>query len=89
MSAPKVIGILLFDGFEELDAIGPWEVLSYWCRNFPDDGWLVTTFSDEGLPVTAAKGLVVRPEHSRASVPTMDVPSGNHALGLARPAGRA
>ena len=70
---PKVIGILLFDGFEELDAIGPWEVLSYWCRSFPEDGWRVTTFSDEGLPVTAAKGLVVRPEHSRASVPTMDV----------------
>ena len=26
----KHIGILLFSDVEELDAIGPWEVLSYW-----------------------------------------------------------
>ncbi|MCZ4500939.1 MAG: hypothetical protein JWQ74_3494, partial [Marmoricola sp.] len=24
------IGIFLFDGVEELDAVGPWEVLSHW-----------------------------------------------------------
>ena len=29
----KDIGILLFNDVEELDAIGPWEVLSYWTRN--------------------------------------------------------
>ncbi len=26
----RQIGILLFDGVEELDAVGPWEVLSTW-----------------------------------------------------------
>jgi transcriptional regulator GlxA family with amidase domain len=70
---PKTIGVLLFDGFEELDAIGPWEVLAYWTREHPEDGWQVTTFSRDGDEVTAAKGLVVRPEHSYASVPALDV----------------
>jgi transcriptional regulator GlxA family with amidase domain len=67
------IGILLFDEFEELDAIGPWEVLAFWTRQFPDDGWTVSTFSRDGGPVTAAKGLRVTPDHSYDSVPAMDV----------------
>ena len=42
-SAPQHhIAILLFDGVEELDAVGPWEVLAHWTRNHPDDGWAVS-----------------------------------------------
>lgn len=69
----KTIGVLLFDGFEELDAVGPWEVLAYWTREHPEDGWAVTTFSSDGEPVSAAKGLVVLPDHSYADVPALDV----------------
>ncbi len=69
----KTIGILLFEHVEELDAIGPWEVLSYWCRGFPDDGWAVTTFSRDGGVVECAKGLRVLAEHSYANVPALDV----------------
>jgi transcriptional regulator GlxA family with amidase domain len=69
----RTIGILLFGDFEELDAVGPWEVLSFWTHHFPDDGWQVTAFSRDGLPVTAAKGLVVHPEHSYETVPPLDV----------------
>ena len=69
----STIGILLFSDFEELDAIGPWEVLSFWTHHFADDGWQVTAFSRDGLPVTAAKGLVVHPEHSYETMPPMDV----------------
>ncbi len=69
----QTIGILLFDGFEELDAVGPWEVLAFWTQSFPDDGWTVTTFSRSGETVTAAKGLRVTPEHSYDSVPALDV----------------
>ena len=39
------LGILLFDDVEELDAVGPYEVLASWTRDFPDDGWSVTTMS--------------------------------------------
>ena len=35
---PHHIGILLFDDVEELDAVGPWEVLAWWTRAFPEDG---------------------------------------------------
>jgi transcriptional regulator GlxA family with amidase domain len=69
----QTIGILLFDDVEELDAVGPWEVLAFWAKEFPADGWTVTTFSRDGAPVRAAKGLVVHPEHSYASLPPLDV----------------
>jgi transcriptional regulator GlxA family with amidase domain len=53
------IAILLFDGVEELDAVGPWEVLSFWTRTFPGDGWEVVLASVDGAAVTAAKGMVI------------------------------
>ena len=68
MSDPRTIGIFLFDDVEELDAVGPWEVLAAWCRFWPDDGWAVTTFSLDGEAVTAAKGLRIVPHHSADSV---------------------
>jgi transcriptional regulator GlxA family with amidase domain len=67
------IGILLFDDFEELDAVGPWEVLAFWTRQFPDDGWTVSTFTRGGEAVVAAKGLRITPDHSYDTVPAMDV----------------
>jgi transcriptional regulator GlxA family with amidase domain len=70
---PHHIGILLFDGVEELDAVGPWEVLSWWTRAFPEDGYTASTFSTDGNAVTCNKGLVVQPHHSRDEVPEMAV----------------
>ncbi|QYG93981.1 DJ-1/PfpI family protein [Iamia sp. SCSIO 61187] len=69
----KTIGILLFDGVEELDAVGPWEVLAAWCAFWPDDGWRVTTFTVDGGPVTAAKGLPMVPHHGAADVGAMEI----------------
>ena len=67
------IGLLLFDGVEELDAVGPWEVLAYWTRQHPEDGWTVSCLSADGEPVTAAKSLVLGAHHSLADAPKMDV----------------
>ena len=67
------IGILLFPEVEELDAIGPWEVLSWWTRARPEDGWTVTTLSRDGGPVTCAKGLTVHAHASYADAPPLDV----------------
>ncbi len=69
----KVIGILLFDDVEELDAVGPWEVLAYWTRNFPDDGYEVVTIGHDPRPVTCAKGLTITPQHSTADMPELEV----------------
>lgn len=67
------IGILVFDGVEELDAVGPWEVLANWTLTHPGDGWTVSFVSKDGTSVAAAKGLVLGAHHSFADVPPMDV----------------
>jgi transcriptional regulator GlxA family with amidase domain len=67
------IGIFLFDGAEELDWAGPWEVLGSWSQGWPDDGArLVTVARSEG-PVTCAKGLRVLPDHTWETCPSLDV----------------
>jgi transcriptional regulator GlxA family with amidase domain len=69
----KRIAIVLFDGVEELDAVGPWEVLSSWTQNYPDDGWTVTLLSPDGGPVTAAKGMVLGAHGSLTDCGPLDV----------------
>jgi transcriptional regulator GlxA family with amidase domain len=69
----KYIGIYLFDQVEELDAIGPWEVLAYLARHFPDDGYRILNFSDEGGLVECNKGLVVQAQHSLADTPPLEI----------------
>ncbi len=54
------IGILLFDDVEELDAVGPWEVLAYWTLTFPEDGYAVSMLSRDGKP-RRTPGNPVRP----------------------------
>ncbi len=73
MSGVKTIGIVLFDGVEELDAVGPWEVLSYWTRRSPEDGYKVVTLSRSGGQVACAKGLTVDAQHGYDDVPALDV----------------
>lgn len=67
------IGILLFDGVEELDAVGPWEVLSHWTQQYPDDGWDAFCLSIDGAPVVGAKSLVLGAHHSVEDAPALDV----------------
>ncbi len=69
----RQIGILLFDGVEELDAVGPWEVLSTWTQQHPDDGWDAFFLSRDGRPVRAAKTLVLGAHHSIDDAPALDV----------------
>ena len=67
------IGIALFDGAEELDWAGPWEVLAAWAEQFPDDGVRVFTVAREDGPVTCAKGLRVLPDETWETAPPVDV----------------
>ena len=67
------LGVVLFPEVEELDAIGPWEVLSYWTRNFPGDGYAVSTLARDGGRVECAKGLTVLAQHSFAAAPEYEV----------------
>jgi len=72
-AASRHIGILIFDGVEELDAVGPWEVLAVWTRHCPQDGWTVSCLSRDGRPVTAAKGLVLGAHHALDDAPPLGV----------------
>jgi transcriptional regulator GlxA family with amidase domain len=67
------IGLLLFDGVEELDAVGPWEVLATWTQQHPDDGWSIACLSPGGADVLGAKGLVLGSHHSLEAAPRLDV----------------
>jgi transcriptional regulator GlxA family with amidase domain len=67
------IGIALFDGAEELDWAGPWEVLAAWSRQWPNDEVDVFTMARTHDLVTCAKGLRVLPDHSWESAPPLDV----------------
>jgi transcriptional regulator GlxA family with amidase domain len=67
------IGVALFDGAEELDWAGPWEVLAAWAQQFPDDGVRVFTLARENRTITCAKGLRVLPDETWETAPPMDV----------------
>jgi transcriptional regulator GlxA family with amidase domain len=69
----KHVGIVLFSEVEELDAIGPWQVLSTWTRYFPEDGYGVVCLSRSGGLVQCANGLVVQAQHSFENAPPLDV----------------
>jgi transcriptional regulator GlxA family with amidase domain len=86
-SDAKHIGVLLFDDVEELDAVGPWEVLAGWTQSYPEDGWTVSCLSRDGKPVTAAQGLVIGAHDAWDAAAPLSVlvhPGGGGANRLAR-----
>lgn len=69
----KRIGFVLFDGAEELDWAGPWEVLATWTRLCPDDGYAVCTLAPTEGPIRCANGLRVLPDHTWDAAPPIDL----------------
>lgn len=73
---PYTFGLLLFDGVEELDFVGPWEVFTSSSMVRTRNGEAtdtVVTISQTGGPVSCAKGLRVLPDHSFDDHPDLDV----------------
>jgi transcriptional regulator GlxA family with amidase domain len=67
------IAVFLFPGAEELDFVGPWEVLAAWAHGWPEDAVSVFTVSPEPGPTEAAKGLTVTADYSWDDTPPIDV----------------
>ncbi len=65
--------IAVFPDVEELDFVGPWEVLRSWQRFWPDDGADVFTVARHAGVLTCAKGLQVLPQRTWADAPAIDV----------------
>ncbi len=72
-------GFLLFNDVEELDFVGPWEIIGMWSKYFdgPEQCLLI---SQTGETVQCAKGLKVIPDCSFEDSPSLDyllVPGGH------------
>ncbi|MGW6129980.1 DJ-1/PfpI family protein [Cellulomonas sp. NPDC055163] len=70
--SPVRVGVFVFDDAEELDVVGPYEVLAWWARHSelkPE----VVTFSRDGNGVRCAKGLRLVPDHSAEDVGPLHV----------------
>jgi transcriptional regulator GlxA family with amidase domain len=65
-------GLLIFDGAEELDFVGPWEVFSVssGLRDHADSVHLIAQGTD---PVKCANGMRVLPDHTLDDHPPLDV----------------
>ncbi|CAN7285423.1 MULTISPECIES: DJ-1/PfpI family protein [unclassified Variovorax] len=71
-------GILVFEQVEELDFVGPWEMLTMWSRH-ADGPQNCLIVSQSPGPVTCAKGLSITPHVSFTDCPALDyllVPGG-------------
>jgi transcriptional regulator GlxA family with amidase domain len=66
------IAIAVFEGAEELDFAGPWEVLAAW-RDLCADDVDVVLVGESSDPVTCAKGMRVVPDTSWSEVGDVDV----------------
>jgi transcriptional regulator GlxA family with amidase domain len=66
------IGLLIFDGAEELDFVGPWEVFTMAKAGKPD-AIEVRLVAEQERPVTCAKGMRVLPDATTASCGKLDV----------------
>jgi transcriptional regulator GlxA family with amidase domain len=66
------VAIAVFEGVEELDFVGPWEVLSAWHYLYPDDV-SVCLVADSAEPVTCAKGMRVLPDRTWDDLGEVDV----------------
>ena len=72
-------GIVVFDQVEELDFIGPWEMLTMWSKYFKGPEQCLIVAQRAG-PVTCAKGLSVNPHVAFEQCPALDfllVPGGS------------
>lgn len=67
------VGVHVFEGAEELDWVGPWEVLASWAANHPEDEVDVVSVARETREVRCAKGLRVVADHTWEDVGGLDV----------------
>src|SRR6185437_14429538 len=74
---PEKFGFLIFNDLEELDLVGPWEMISLWGKNY--NGPDVFTVSQNGGLIKCAKKLIINSDYSFSSCPPLNyllVPGG-------------
>lgn len=71
-AGPVTCGLLLFEGAEELDFVGPWEVLTV-SAMVRDAGDRCVLVSERPGPVRCNKGMRVLPDHTLDDHPPLDL----------------
>ena len=71
-------GFLLFDDLEELDLVGPWEIISMWRKHFggPAECLMI---AEQDNPIKCYNGMIITPHKTFADSPALDyllVPGG-------------
>ena len=64
-------GFLLFEDLEELDLVGPWEMISMWSKHFGGPGRCLMIAEKDG-PVRCYNGMMVTPHVSFSNTPELD-----------------
>lgn len=64
-------GVLIFRDAEELDFVGPWEMLTMWQKVAEGPNCVMVAESLE--PVVCAKGMSVNPHHDFENCPPLDI----------------
>ncbi len=67
------IAVAVFPEVEELDFVGPWQVLRSWQMVWPDDGASVFTVARTSEVIECAKGLRVLPDRTWDTASPIDV----------------
>lgn len=71
-------GFLLFPGLEELDLVGPWEMISVWSKRGKGPAQCLM-IGERADPVVCAKGMMIHPHVTFSECPPLDyllVPGG-------------
>jgi transcriptional regulator GlxA family with amidase domain len=64
-------GFLLFPELEELDLVGPWEMISMWSQ-YVDGPERCLMIAETNEPVCCSKGMVIQPHASFETAPQLD-----------------
>ncbi len=64
-------GFLIFPGLEELDLVGPWEMVSIWSKHFqgPENCWMV---AENSQSVICERGMSINPHLDFSNCPPLD-----------------
>ncbi|MFK4098776.1 DJ-1/PfpI family protein [Streptomyces sp. NPDC019531] len=73
MTDTLTIGVLLFEDVEELDAVGPWEVLGFWASHVASSSVRVLALGPDAGVVRGSQGLGLVADHALGEAPRLDV----------------
>ncbi|MGW0333685.1 DJ-1/PfpI family protein [Streptomyces sp. NPDC003011] len=73
MNPSLTIGVYVFEDAEELDVVGPWEVLGFWAAHVAEFPVRVLSVGREEGVVRCSKGLGLVADQSLATAPALDL----------------